>query len=200
MREMLKSARRIYWERGITTLVDLCGAVLKGRYYALRYPRRLSTGRRVKIRGRLILKGGGEIRLGDFVSLRGDFGDPFAATVGSGATLSIGAKTFINKGAYCAVGSDVNIGERCFIGPELQIFDRNAHHREIVGSEEGVEIGNDVWIGARTLLLPGASIGDGAIIGAGSIVRGDIPPNTLAVGTPATVKREIPPIEQRDNR
>jgi acetyltransferase-like isoleucine patch superfamily enzyme len=53
--------------------------------------------------------------------------------------------------------------------------------------EDDIIIGKDVWFGTRAIVVPGARIGDGAIIGAGAIVRGEIPPMSIAVGQPARV-------------
>ena len=152
----------------------------------------LRTGKRVKVTGRILLKGGGTVELGDYVSIRGDFGSPVGFNVATDATLSIGANSFVNKSAYFAVAHNVTVGENCFIGPGLHVYDRNGHYRSIVGTQEGVNIGDNVWLGARTTLLPGADVGDGAIVGAGSLVKGEIPENTLAVGSPAKPIKEIP--------
>ena len=54
-----------------------------------------------------------------------------------------------------------------------------------------VRIGRDVWIGGGAIILPGVTIGDRAVIGAGSVVTKDIPPNTVAVGNPCRVVREL---------
>ena len=54
-----------------------------------------------------------------------------------------------------------------------------------------IRIGNNVWIGAHSVVLPGVTIGDNVVIGAGSIVTRDIPANTVAVGNPFRVMREI---------
>lgn len=54
-----------------------------------------------------------------------------------------------------------------------------------------VHIGNNVWIGTNVIILPGVTIGDNAVIGAGSVVTKDIPPNVVALGTPCKVLREI---------
>jgi acetyltransferase-like isoleucine patch superfamily enzyme len=64
----------------------------------------------------------------------------------------------------------------------------------------GMVVGRDVWIGARAVLLPGTTIGDGAVIGAGAVVRGSIPSMSVAVGVPARVVsiREIPIIQPAD--
>lgn len=65
----------------------------------------------------------------------------------------------------------------------------SAPHVDDHENKGGVEIGHSVWIGARACILPGARIGDGAIIGAESVVTGVIPPFAVAVGNPAIVKR-----------
>ena len=54
-----------------------------------------------------------------------------------------------------------------------------------------MNIGNNVWIGASAILLPGITIGDNSVIGAGSVVTKDIPANVVAVGNPCKVLREI---------
>ena len=54
-----------------------------------------------------------------------------------------------------------------------------------------IVIGDDVWIGAGTLVMPGVTIGNGVTIGAGSLVTGDVPSNVLAFGQPCRVQREL---------
>ena len=54
-----------------------------------------------------------------------------------------------------------------------------------------ITIGNDVWIGGHSTILPGVTIGDGAVIAAGSVVTTDVPPRSLVAGNPAKVKKEI---------
>lgn len=195
---MLDSVRQAVDEGGIRRLARLSKGILKGWYYSLRYPLTVDAGKRVKVTGRLIVKGGGTVELGDFVSIRGDFGRPVGVNVASDATLAIGSNTFLNNGAYIEVSHGVNVGERCFIGPELSVFDRNGHHRSIVGREEGVDVGDDVWIGAQSTLLPGTNIGSGAIVGAGSVVNGTVEENMLVAGVPATPVRELPPPSERE--
>jgi acetyltransferase-like isoleucine patch superfamily enzyme len=68
------------------------------------------------------------------------------------------------------------------------IFDRASGQR--LNPAQDIEIGDHVWLGTRVLVLKGARIGDGAIVGAGSIVSGTIAPNTLSLGSPARVIRE----------
>jgi acetyltransferase-like isoleucine patch superfamily enzyme len=86
------------------------------------------------------------------------------------------------------------------IGPNVTILDSPFHPiwpTALRGDYPGVEldrpveIGEDVWIGAQVIVLPGARIGSGSAIGAGSVVRGEIPVNCLAAGAPARVIRRL---------
>jgi maltose O-acetyltransferase len=65
--------------------------------------------------------------------------------------------------------------------------------------ERPVRIGNDVWIGDRVIILPGVTIGDGCIIGAGSIVTHDTPPYSISAGNPARVIRYRRALEMSEN-
>ena len=69
---------------------------------------------------------------------------------------------------------------------------RNYH--SVDGAEERiapVHIGNDVWIGCRSIILSGIRIGDGAVVAAGSVVTKDVPPYTLVAGNPAQIKKKV---------
>lgn len=110
--------------------------------------------------------------------------------VGKNAVLDIGNNVTLNRYSriYClcsiSIGSDVAIGEYVLI--------RDTDGHRIVGSTSAapITIGNHVWIGAKATILNGVKIGDGAVIGANSVVTKSIPPNCLAVGSPAKVIRE----------
>lgn len=121
-------------------------------------------------------------------------------TLTPGATIRIGRDTGISGGSFCAaVGLD--IGERCLIGADVMISDTDFHAIAPEGRHanadwalirsERVRIGNDVFIGARSVILKGVEIGDGAVIGAGSIVTRSVPARSVAAGNPAVVLREI---------
>lgn len=89
------------------------------------------------------------------------------------------------------------IGNNVLIGPGVHIYtvnhplDVDTRHRKFLEFTRPVTIGSDVWIGGRVVVLPGVTIGDGCIIGAGSVVSKDVPPLSLAVGNPARVVKTL---------
>lgn len=100
----------------------------------------------------------------------------------------IGSNLLVN-GLYitpydCAL---LTIGDNVVIAPDVRILAHDASLRNVVGHTRlaPVRIGDDVFVGAGSVLLPGVTIGSGAIIAAGSLVNRDIPPGTIAGGVPA---------------
>jgi maltose O-acetyltransferase len=126
-----------------------------------------------------------------------DFRPPLNIDYGLG--LTIGDRTFINKDFLIVGGGYVTIGADCLIGPRCSIYTPN-HAEEPGRRREGwertrpVTIGNNVWLGGSVTILPGVTIGDDAIIGAGSVVSSDIPAGVVAVGNPC---RPVRPIDSR---
>ncbi len=117
----------------------------------------------------------------------------FLKIVQDDARLVVGDYAFIGTGTEIDVEQAVSIGAHALIAPNVFITDHT--HNSAAGvrlDEQGsrsapVIIGEDAWIGTRAVILPGVTIGDGAIVGAGAVVTKDIPPNAIAVGVPATV-------------
>ena len=110
-----------------------------------------------------------------------------------GFNISLGAGVFLNFNCVILDVVKVMIGERTQIGPGVQILAAD-HPRDPVGRASGLEfgrpvrIGRNVWIGAGAIILPGVSIGDDALIGAGSVVTRDVPAAATAFGNPARVR------------
>ena len=73
------------------------------------------------------------------------------------------------------------------VGHTITPKGRRAH----IGIAEPIHIGNDVWLGGNVTVLPGVKIGNNVVVGAGAVVTKDIPDNSLALGVPAKVVREI---------
>lgn len=110
------------------------------------------------------------------------------------AVIRIGDGTFIsNNSTLIAELPGIEIGQKCLIGPEVSIYDSDFHGLIERSSPErkAVVIGDNVFIGARVTVLKGARIGSNSTIGAGAVVTGEIPPNAVAAGNPATVIRML---------
>jgi maltose O-acetyltransferase len=115
------------------------------------------------------------------------------ADFGKGRGITLGDRSGI--GIRARLDEPVTIGNDVMMAPDVLIFTRN--HRfsriDIPMAEQGggdprpVTIGNDVWIGERAIILPGVTIGDGAIIGAAAVVREPVPPLAIVVGNPGQV-------------
>lgn len=119
---------------------------------------------------------------------------PFACDYGY--NIEVGENFYANVNLVILDGAKVRIGDNAFIAPNVGIYTAG-HPLDADRRNKGLEyaypvtIGNNVWIGAGVIILPGVTIGDNAVIGAGSVVTKDIPANTLAVGNPCRVIREI---------
>lgn len=94
-----------------------------------------------------------------------------------GGELVVGDKCFFNQNVSITCKKKIVIGDRCQIANNVVIVDHDHAGSENWGSyvETPVIIGNDVWIGANVVIMRGTIIGDKAVIGAGSIVKGDVP-------------------------
>ncbi|WP_307204955.1 acyltransferase [Nocardioides zeae] len=169
-------------------------------------------GRRVRIRGRDSLALGKSVAIAadvllDAVSKRGiQVGDKSTIDIGavlraSGAIRNVGEGIVIGKrtavGAYNVIlgQGGVYIGDDCLLGPGVQMHSENHifKDREIPIREQGeqrnaIRVGNDVWIGANSVVLAGSVIHDGAVVAANSVVRGEIAAYSVVAGAPASQK------------
>lgn len=92
--------------------------------------------------------------------------------------------------ASVVIGDNVMIGPNCSLVTIVHSLDASQRNEGVMAARP-IVIGDNVWIAANVVILPGVSIGDGAVIGAGSVVTKSIPGNVLAVGNPCKVVREI---------
>lgn len=119
------------------------------------------------------------------------FSNPERITIGD--RVEIGSRCHIWAGHARAT---ITIGDDCLFGPEVMVTAATYRFRDghpVTNQkmdEADIVLGRDVWLGTRAIVLPGTTIGNGAIIGAGAVVRGEIPPMTIAVGSPARVVGE----------
>lgn len=123
------------------------------------------------------------------------FNQPFRCDYG--CNISIGDNFFANFNLTILDEAKVTIGDNVFFGPNVSIYtachpldpDERRTGREWA---EEIHIGNDVWVGGNATILPGVAIGDGAVVGAGSVVTKDVAPRTVVAGNPARKIKEIP--------
>ena len=109
--------------------------------------------------------------------------------LGPRGRVRIGDYTAIVGGIFCT-DADIEIGSYSFVAHEVVLADhaaaapleRNGRHR---ARSENIRIGDNVWIGARAIILGGAVIGDDAVIGAGTLVAGEVPAGAVVAGNPA---------------
>ena len=121
--------------------------------------------------------------------------DVYLKVVADAAKLTLGDSVFVGRGVEFDVMGSVSVGAHTLIAPRCFITDHV--HGTAPGSRidqqscavEAVVIGADVWLGTGVVVLPGVRIGDGAVVGANSVVTKDIAPMTVAAGIPARVVR-----------
>lgn len=133
----------------------------------------------------------------------------------SSARITIGSRTHIGGGTLLAAAQSIDIGDDVLIAFEALVMDHNSHSltfRErqrdvqdwIAGQKDWskvaiapVRISDKAWIGVRAIILKGVTIGEGAVVGAGSLVTSDVPAWTIVGGNPARVIRPLTDEERR---
>ncbi len=130
----------------------------------------LSSGARIAVAGDFLMYSGHTVYVGENAVLR----------LGSGYT---------NWGLNLACFERIEIGEDVAIAENVAIRDSDNHSVGTGEVTQPVKIGNHVWIGMNSVVLKGVSIGDGAVVAAGSVVVEDVPARTLVAGVPALVRR-----------
>jgi acetyltransferase-like isoleucine patch superfamily enzyme len=109
---------------------------------------------------------------------------------GPAGRIELGDDVFLNARAEIRARELVKIGAGTIVAFDAVVMDTNHHDLEGSVTTAPTIIGEHVWIGARAMVLRGVTIGDGAVIAAGSIVTRDVPARALAAGNPARVIRE----------
>lgn len=120
---------------------------------------------------------------------------PFYANHG-GAFVHLGSKIYFNFGVTMVDDTHIYIGDCTMLGPNVTIA--TGGHPILPSLREQayqfnapIHIGQNCWIGASAVVMPGVTIGDNTVVGAGSVVTNDLPPNVVAVGNPCKVLRPI---------
>lgn len=114
----------------------------------------------------------------------------------SGPGVKIGRNTFINREVFFDSSAPINLGSDCAVGMHTK-FITSSHEVGTSVARAGralrapITVGDGCWIGAAAIVLPGVTIGRGAVIAAGSVVVNDVPPNTMHGGVPARLIRDF---------
>jgi acetyltransferase-like isoleucine patch superfamily enzyme len=190
-------------ERGLTALGDLAERVhgnwqrlsLAGPALNARWHLRTadSIGNRVTLRGRPVVSNEGRLTIGNRVRLVSTVATTEIVTLPDGH-LEIGNNVFINYGASLVASKHVLIGDGCLIGTHVMVMDCDFHRiedKEWDTSGEPIILGQKVWLGNRSIVLKGVTIGHDAVVAAGAVVTRDVAPRTLVAGVPARVIREF---------
>ncbi|WP_406695898.1 acyltransferase [Singulisphaera sp. Ch08] len=177
--------RAIYY---VAKRVLVCEPLFKT--YCTRYGQGVRTGTYIHW-----IQGKGRILLGDRVLVDGKCSLTFAARYAPDPTLEAGDDTVISHGCSFTIGRRITIGRHCLIAVGVKMLDASGHPTDPAGRLAGlpapadkvrpITIADNVWIGMDSLILPGTTIGEGSVVSAGSVVRGEIPPYTLVAGNPA---------------
>jgi maltose O-acetyltransferase len=114
-----------------------------------------------------------------------------------GPDIEIGAGVFVNRQCYFDVNAPIRIGDGAQIGPRVMFLtsehDRNDHGVVPEVRARPISVGRGAWVGAGSCLLPGVTVGEGAVIAAGAVVRGVVPPFETWGGVPARRLLASPP-------
>lgn len=157
-------------------------------------------GRLVFAKGKLEANIQGFLKIGERVRFWSNI-HPTYLQVEKDAALTIGADCFINGGLIAAY-KDIQIGSGVYIAPMAQITDSYAFGLPEASDAEQVApimIKDKAWIATRAIVLPGVTIGEGAVVGVGAVVTSDIPPLAIVGGVPAKIIRYLKPKEEQSS-
>ena len=165
-------------------------AIIRGKvlrllhHKSIIHPRICRGGVKVYRGSRIHIVKGSTIEIGKSVSL---YQNVRIDMLDAGAQVKIGDHTFINRDSEIFCKDRVYIGDRCAVSWNVTIMDNDFHYIGTNGNSKAIYIGDDVWIGCRSLIMKGVHIGDGAVIAAGSVVTKDVPSYSVVGGNPAKV-------------
>ena len=183
--QSVQPERRTKRTRAVTA-----GRIWRG-YARLRLGGADHIGKNPVLIGKATLQLRGTTKIGDFFMIEGTVG--VLIKVAPGASLSIGDRVYMNAGTSIEAHHEVIIGNNVLMAPFSSVVDDDRHQVEpaSVRYKGPTIVGNNVWLGRNVVLLPGVTIGDGAVIGANSVVTRSVPPNTFAAGSLAQVLRKL---------
>lgn len=121
----------------------------------------------------------------------------------SGGSIRIGDYVALSPGVRITCARSITIGDGCILAQRVFVTDADWHdfyHRIYPGAEAPVVLEENVWLGDQVIVTKGVTIGRNSIVGAGSVVTRDVPPDTVAAGNPARPIRQLDPDHPRTTR
>ena len=145
----------------------------------------------VSLSSRVYGKTGGSVSLGKGVTINRN-----ATIAAVGGIIEIGRKCSLGRNCTIVAHEKISIGENCMFGPGVTMYDHD-HLFDSTGvitqgyKTGAISIGSQCWIGANAIILRGTQIGDGCVIGAGTVVRGVIPPHSIVTNNREMIVKPI---------
>lgn len=165
------------WQVGTSLIRNIYLKIRSGKNYDCKWLYSCPVGTQIKIHK------GGKLSIGDHFSAQ----KGLLVSVLPGGELSLGNNININSDCSIVARKKITIGSDVIFGPGVKVYDHDHDYRK-TGKDRRttfvtgeVEIGNGVWLGANCVVLRGTKIGDNCVFGAGSIIKGEYPGNTLIV-------------------
>lgn len=159
-------------------LISVIFGILKLFLFKILYPARISVAQIPKCNAsiKLGIKKGSKLVIGKGFRSRNNV----SIRVYNKGKVIIGNNFFINDNSSINCQTDIKIGNNVFFGQNVNVYDHDHDFANDMNNFicKNVEIGNNVWIGANSIILKGVKIGDNSVIAAGSVVTKDIPANT----------------------
>ena len=192
--------RRFVWlARGFLKCLVLqqrCRLVFMAPRVSLRNAALIRFGRGVTLETGVIIDGlsrdgialGDNVTIGPYTVVRASCASKLGAGVRMESNSGIDAHSFIGAAGLVSIGENVIMGQHVSFHAENHNYDRvDVPIKQQGTRRSGIMIEDDCWVGSNTIFLDGSHVGRGSVIAAGSLVRGDIPPYSVAAGTPARV-------------
>jgi len=169
---------------------------LRVEFYRRLYPKAV-LGQHLGVRGKLVITGPGKVVVGQHCFFDVATGQSnIIETFNPSAIVTFGDACYLN-GLKIVSQSSVTIGSRCIIADclimdtDFHSVEVNRHDPEAVVKKGPVIIGDNVWIGYHATILKGVRIGENSVIGAGTVVRQSVPPNSVVIGNPQQIVKTL---------
>lgn len=175
------------WQVGISVIRNVWLKLTRGGAYTCKWLYSCPLGSKIRIHK------GGKLTIGKHLSSQ----HRLLISVLPGGQMIIGNNVNINSDCSIIARQSVKIGDNVIFGPGCRIYDhdhdyrKTGHERKTSFVTDEVEIGNGVWLGADCIVLRGTKIGDNCVFGAGSIIKGIYPANTLIVQERTEKQKQI---------